>query len=166
MIRRDVWLLLVMMIVCATGCGRGASLEASPMSPESTENFVDPHGVTSCQDLIDSEWTPPAEGHPQVDWDPTTGDAHFKFTEKVDLHLNVRTDAACTRVAILGPMVTNMLTSHEEDQRTVCEHAVALVLKGEPPRKGDIVGDLEGLRNGIQTDCPPLYEERLRAAGK
>lgn len=153
--------LVFMMLALATGCGQptksAVTNEPGPAAIAQT---------TTCKELLNSDWTPPARGEPEVDWDPGTGAALFTFSNDVILRLNIRTDLDCARVPILGRMVTQMLTSYEQDLLTQCKQAVELVLSGEPPRKGNVVGDLDGLREGIKAECPSSFDEQLRAAGK
>lgn len=153
-------ILVVLVAALTTGCGQQVEPNTSASAPDPGVQ------LSTCKEVIATGWVPPVEGNPQVDWDPKTGNASFSFSENDELRLNIRTDPDCPRVPILGKMITQMLTSAQQDLIAECANAVALVLKGEPPRHGDVVGDLDGLRRGITTECPPRFDEQLKAVGK
>ena len=59
-------------------------------------------------------------------------------------------------------MIQRMIDDDAAMKAQECADAVEQVNSGEPPRKGDIVGDLEALRKLVEEWCPPQFAKKLR----
>ncbi|MFJ9313928.1 hypothetical protein ACIRN4_07015 [Pimelobacter simplex] len=143
-----------------SGCGQQESL-AEPAAAH-----VEPvMRLTSCDDLLADKWAAPEDAEPNISWDPATGKAEIELTDTVGVSVNVY-DAACPKVDFIGPIIARMITDDAQAKAEECTDAVAMILKGEVPRKGDIVGDADALRRHVTSYCPPSFEKQLQAVGK
>lgn len=106
-------------ILALTGCSGPADPstadpsggESSP-STSTSEKTGSAENVTSCRDLLDSDWQPP-EGEPQLGYDPATGLATI-YLPKRDLLVNIRDDAACRDLPDYGPILEQILKDARE----------------------------------------------------
>lgn len=121
--------------------------------------------ATTCAELLSSGWRAPDEAEPNVSWDAVTGDATIELTETQGVSLNIYAPE-CPKVDFIGPIVARMISDDALAKAQECADAVALILQGEVPRKGDIVGDADALRRHVTSYCPPPFERQLQEAGK
>lgn len=156
-------------LVAALALITAAALVACGEQPEDAESataHIEPAlRTTTCAELISSGWTAPDDAAPNISWDAATGEATIELTDSVSVSLNIYAPE-CPRVDLIGPAIARMLTDDARAKVQECTEAVALILKGEVPRKGDIVGDAEALRRHVTSYCPPAFESQLQAAGK
>jgi hypothetical protein len=101
-----------------------------------------------------------------VEWDPQSGDAAITFGGRDELRINVKNDADCTKLRSLGPRIQQMVRSEQADRAAECAQSVKILLAGEVPKKGDIVGDPVALRRHVAEWCPASFDQQLRQAGK
>lgn len=104
--------------VLLVGCGTDEDPEPGP-TPTTARETTDPatptdpgtateEDVVSCAELLAAGWEPPAEDAPDLSWDPVTGILHLTFTDE-QLVLNIRTDAKCQKLPVVGPMIERAL---------------------------------------------------------
>jgi len=121
--------------------------------------------TTTCAELLSSGWAAPDDAEPSVSWDAATGEATIELTNTVALSLNVYAPE-CPEVDLVGPIIARMIRDDALAKAQECTDAVAMILRGDVPRKGDLVGDAEALRRHVTSYCPAAFDQQLRDAGR
>lgn len=149
--------LVIAFMLALVACGDPADVTAT------ARPFTDSGDpATDCQALLDSGWSAP-ETDPSIVWDPATMQAEVDFGSEGVLNLDV-SDPACLKLPDVGRLLSGLPADFSEAQIEECTAAVADVVSGQAPRKGELVGDLDALRRHVVEWCPARFGEALKQA--
>lgn len=148
---------VLMVVASVSACG------ATPdNTPQNLGGASPTSKVQSCQSLLDEGWTPP-RADPSFNVDPKTWIVDVEFDSERVLVLDLQ-DPACEKLPDIGAPLAGIIPEYEVMREQECTDALADVLAGKPPTRGEVVGSLDALRQHVLTWCPPTYGERLLAA--
>ncbi|MFT4288238.1 MAG: hypothetical protein QM595_11395 [Nocardioides sp.] len=144
------------------GCGsqRGTDSAEDPTAPSTdSSNAPGAHDGTTCRELLDSGWKPPA-AEPDVSWDPSTGEATFILGDEVVELVDVR-DEECVKVPFLGGLIQTILAGAETDLESECASAVDSMRSGSIPSREGYSPGPDALATYIRATCPEKYTSQL-----
>jgi len=138
----------------ATPTTAATSTAPSPTAPPSGVPVQD------CGHLLDNGWHAPADGEPDISWDPETGVAYISFGPDSEIVVNVLTDSQCALLPGLKTIIPNMIAGAEKDRATECAAEVQQILSGRAEIHGTPV-DLRKVRQHVLAWCPPSYAAQI-----